>query len=300
MKKLNLIWLVIILLACQDNSPLVLPPTATKIVVNALLVANQTPKIYVGKTWTITDITPAKTYYDNARVELWEDEKLAGILVFKNGYYFFPNFILKPRKTYIIRVVVPDVGKVESKPVVIPPNLEIIKITLDPKVKWVDREIRVQIPVLVQLDIKNTANPGDYLVTSAIAIKGIEKIQLNSLTTENVEISSSSLDFSTNSCYALFPELSGFSAKRSIGYNTNCFSGPNKTIGLVVDKFGQADAVRIYTAIYSAEYLLYTKGARGIEGADNAFIETKPTYSNIVGGIGFVTAINQRDTTIRF
>jgi hypothetical protein len=144
-------------------------------------------------------------------------------------------------------------------------------------------------------------------------MKDNQKIEFNSLTTENGEISSSSLDFATSGCYALFPELSDIKGSLSMGYNSKCFSGNTKEVSLIIDKTGQiykyggmgsgrveANAMRVYLAIYSAEYLQYAKAAQGIEGADNAFIETKPTYSNIVGGIGFVTGISLRDTTLKF
>lgn len=299
--------LVFLLFSCTDNSVLNLPAPAVKIVVNSLLIANETPKVYVGKTWSVTEPTPVKTYYENARVEIWEDNTLSDILVFNNGFYILPNFVLKPQKSYVIRVEVPNIGKVESKPVIVPVDVDILKISLDPNIKWITRDVLIQKPLLIQLFIDNTTTMlQNYLVMSAVAVKDNNKLIFNTLTTENVEISSSSLSFSTNNCYALFPELSGFKDKRSIGYNMQCFLEQKKEIGLVIDRIGQlankrveADFVEVYFATYSAEYLQYAKAAEAIEGADNAFIETKPTYTNIVGGIGFVAAINQKKLIIK-
>lgn len=308
MKSHHHIWYILTLafFSCQDSNKLNLPAPLTKIVINGLLVANESPKVYVGKTWAVTDFTPAQTYYENAQVQLWENDILIGILTLKNGFYESAKVLIKPKKSYIIRVEVPNVGKAESKPVVIPPDIETMQIVLNPNIKWVTREILIRKPVLIQLFIKKPANSSDYLVTSALGFKDENKIIFSNLTTENVEISSSSLDFNGSNCYSLFPELSGIEYKRSIGYNIACFTGQTKEIGLVIDKIGQlginsveANFVRVYVAVYAAEYLQYAKAAQAIEGADNAFIETKPTYSNIIGGIGFVTAVNKKDTTLR-
>ncbi len=312
--RLILIILTSSFLSCQDNSTLTLPEPATKIVINALLVTNQSPKVYVGKTWAVTSPTPTQTYYDNARVSLWEDGKQMGVMVLRNGMFELPNFLLKAQKSYKIQVEVPSIGKAESQLVMMPPEVQILSAILDQNTNWVNREIYIQNPVRATIVIKNNFRAGDYLVTSAVGMKDNQKISFNSLTTENGEISSSSLDFATSGCYALFPELSAIKGSLSMGYNSKCFSGNTKEVSLIIDKTGQvynnsggtgssrveANAMRVYLAIYSAEYLQYAKAAKGIEGADNAFIETKPTYSNIVGGIGFVTAISLKDTTLKF
>jgi hypothetical protein len=311
--RLILIILTSSFLSCQDNSTLMLPEPATKIVINALLVTNQSPKVYVGKTWAVTSPTPIQTYYDNADVSLWEDGKRVGAMVLRNGMYELSGFLLKPQKSYKIQVEVPSVGKAESQLVMMPPDIQILTATLEQTINWVNREIYLQNPVRATVVIKNSFRTGDYLVTSAVGMKDNQKIEFNSLTTENGEISSSSLDFATSGCYALFPELSDIKGSLSMGYNSKCFSGNTKEVSLIIDKTGQiykyggmgsgrveANAMRVYLAIYSAEYLQYAKAAQGIEGADNAFIETKPTYSNIVGGIGFVTGISLRDTTLKF
>jgi hypothetical protein len=311
--RLILIILTSSFLSCQDNSTLMLPEPATKIVINALLVTNQSPKVYVGKTWAVTSPTPIQTYYDNAQVSLWEDGKQMGSMMLRNGMYELSGFLLKPQKSYKIQVEVPSVGKAESQLVMMPPEVQILSAILDQNTNWVNREIYIQNPVRATVVVKNNFRTGDYLVTSAVGMKDNQKIYFNSLTTENGEISSSSLDFATSGCYALFPELSDIKGNLSMGYNSKCFSGNTKEVSLIIDKTGQiynnsgtsssrveANAMRVYLAIYSAEYLQYAKAAQGIEGADNAFIETKPTYSNIVGGIGFVTAISLKDTTFKF
>jgi len=297
------LFILVVFFSCQDNSILTLPTPATKIVVNSLLMAHQSPKVYVGKTWAVTAPTPKTTYYDNAKVTLWENELLIGTLGFKNGFYELPSFVLKPQQSYQVRVEVPDVGKAESPWLMVPADINIQSITLDPTVKWITRDIPIQKPILAHIVIKNKFINDDYLVTSALTMKGNKKIEFHSQTVENGEISASSLTFNSNSCYALFPELSGIAYKRSIGYNSNCFSGEFKNIDLILDKMDynsseEATAIKIYVAVYSAEYLQYAKAAKAIEAANYAFIETKPTYSNIKGGIGFVTAINQKDTTI--
>ncbi|MEZ4902455.1 MAG: DUF4249 family protein [Spirosomataceae bacterium] len=307
MKNYRYSWCILLLLAvaCRDNSKLNLPPNSNKIVLNSLLIAHKSPEVYVGKTWNITDFTPSKTYYEDAKVELWENDILLGALTLEDSLYKLKSVKLTPLKSYIIRVNVPNAGQVESKPVVVPPDIELIQITLDPNIKWITREILIQEPILVEMNVKNFPYSSNYLVSSAHIVKNGETIIFNTITTENVEISASNLDFSSNNCYALFPELSGMKGKRSIGYNMQCFLENTKKIGLVVDKVGQlgsnrikGDFIKVSLAIYSSEYLQFAKAAQIIEGADNAFIETKPTYSNIIGGIGFVTAINQKDTTL--
>lgn len=296
----------VLLCACQNQSLFVFPTPSIKIVLNSTLIANQPPLVYIGKTWAITEDKPANTFYDNALVELWEDGNKIGRLIFKNGIYELPNYVLKPNKTYIIEAEVPNVGSVQSIPTKIPPDLNIDEFTTNFKFQWTNREIAVNQPALIQFLIYDNAPKGNYYVTSGIAFSKGRKLEFAPIATENLEVSSSNLDFGSNKCYAFFPELSGIQGKRSIGYNNQCFISSKKEIGLVVDQSGRfgninvhADEIKIYIAIYSDEYLEFSKAAQAIEGADNAFIETKPTYSNVKGGIGFVTAINRYEKTIR-
>ncbi|RDB06939.1 DUF4249 family protein [Runella aurantiaca] len=292
--------------ACQNRSLFVLPLPSVKIVLNSTLIANQFPSVYVGKTWAVTDQKPDKTFYDNALVTLWEDGDRVGTLMLKNGMYELPSYILKPEKTYVIEAEVPNIGKALSAPTTIPPDIILDKPITNFRFQWTKREITLNQPALIQLLIHNNAPKNSYYVTSGVAFSKGKKITFAPIATENIEISSSNLDFGSNKCYAFFPELSGIQGKRSIGYNSQCFTSSEKEIGLVVDQAGRiettnafADEIRVYVAVYSAEYLAFSKAAQAIEGADNAFIETKPTYSNVKGGIGFVTAINSIEKSIK-
>ena len=316
MKILNYLYLLglfLILNACQGDKQLFLGNNTHLVVLNSLLVAHETPLVYVGKTWSVTDSKPSKTYYENAIVELWENQNLIGVLSFNQtlGQYEFPNYTIQPNKVYTLKAFVEGHEKVESKPIRIPADVQVKSIST----RFLSSNEPINInrtfrqPISIKATLENNTNSGDYMVLDA------ESLLINSTDTlygsaaYPTEIDpNNTLGFEKNPCYAEAPTLlPPFSSRYALAYNTQCLGASSKEIELVADgytlfydknvknsSFNNANAIRVLSAIYLPDYILFRRADRVVEGSDNAFVPTQPTYSNVKGGIGIVTAINRK------
>ena len=90
-KTISIVSLIIITLltqSCSYDDTFNLEIKENKLVLNAVLVANEIPTIYVGKVFNPTGNVPDSNYIADAEVKLFENNSSVGSLIFqKNGVY---------------------------------------------------------------------------------------------------------------------------------------------------------------------------------------------------------------------
>ena len=133
-----------------------------KIILQARLIARQSPRIYVSKLWGATDEFPKETFLRNADVELFEGNRSVGKLFLKDSLYVNPNYIIKANTSYAIMVSVQGLPKVESEPVLIPADVEIINATYEKKSSVIDTRSYFRVPCLVNISFKKDEKIAGY------------------------------------------------------------------------------------------------------------------------------------------
>ena len=298
-----------------------LPFSGPKIVLNAHLMAHKTPRIFVGKAWSINENFPHQSHYDDANVELWEGQTQVGTLRFTGQFYELPNYKILPRKTYRITVQIPGIGKAESRPVVVPPDPEVNDFEIMPLTEIVrKKEYVIERPLAISFTLINNAlNRDDYFVVDIFGTSRRENdklVQGDALVLHDE--TSYLVPLSEKACYDNFTlnaEASGYQGKKidsvnhlptvlSIGYKNSCFVENRKRIKMYVSKdiypdeypplspTIEAKKLNILVANYPAEYLKWFSSTRLPRENDRFPADAQPTYTNIIGGIGFVYATN--------
>lgn len=280
------------------------------IVLNARLVARQSPNVYVGKIWGATAVSPKPTYYSNAEVELFEEGKSVGKLFLKDTMYVNPNYVIKPNVRYNIRASVINIGNVESERVLIPADGQILNISYDTKTT-IQSIYSIEKPCLVTGSFKKEINIAGY----GINILGYNK-EGQQLTCYN-----DNLDFGRFGVLVKPPcsfpiELPDVDLAGNIGlfkygrkaYISKCLEGAEKNFTILTDLYGRgfANAVRgtpyplnsdinkliVCVTSLSDEVVEYGRTIKVIEGFEASLSEPYPTYSNVRGGLGIVMGYN--------
>jgi hypothetical protein len=281
------------------------------IVLNARLVARQTPRVYVGKIWGATAQFPVETFYRNADVELFADEKSVGKLFLKDTLYINPNYTIKSSVKYSIKVTVPNIGFVESEPVLIPPDGLLISATYDTKITVESTGNTVRNPCLVTAVFKKLSDVAAYSVDligyndEGQLICGYNNLEIGGRT-----IVKSPCFFETETPYIdLLGNIGSFKFGKQ-AFVSKCIDTPEKEVKLMADlnSYGftvpSLDPIKrfeipnpinkiiVSVVTISKEELELAKSIQLVEGFTSALSEPYPTYSNIKGGLGIVTGYN--------
>ncbi|GAB3170080.1 DUF4249 domain-containing protein [Telluribacter humicola] len=277
-----------------------------ELIINGVLVAGESPRISVGKTWPATGQIPEKPYVEDAQVELLEGGQPVGMLTYlSNGTYGLSSYKIEAGKTYTVRVQ--GLGmQAQSRPVRVPLPFPLQHSYMDYQAKVTSLNDWAK-PHLLRVGIKDYQEPGNYY---GVAVTPFIKGELKFTNVSNIEVSNSGLNNREDDCFTRAGFWNGeFIAIPNSGitstmilYNDACFAKQEKEFGIVIETlvaYGAEDLVnntidelRLQMAVLSPEYVAYAKTQYKPEGPDNAFIEPKRTYTNIEGGHGVVAAMN--------
>jgi hypothetical protein len=304
------IWTLLLILgqvlAGCNPGELELPLLAPQIVINANLKAHEPPVVYVGRTWRPNEPRPASTYYAGARVELWEGQSRIGAMRLTGEEYTLPEYLLIPEKEYIVKVWVEGVGYAESKPTGIPPD----PVASDFEIRLLTDPIRkgstvVERPAELSFSLmSNSLLPDSYFVVN---VRGVAFTPENEDTQGSVWLIhdevSEDISLSDKECYDNFYRFGTL----AIGYKSSCFPEKEKRIKLYADRWVQlrdknnrietrsAIKLQLFITNHPAEYIRWQKSSRIPRENDVYPFDAQPTYSNIIGGTGFVYATNTRN-----
>ncbi len=267
------------------------------IVLNANLVARQSPKIYVGKIWGATVPRPSETFYRNANVELFENGKSVGKLFLKDTLYQNTDYIIKPNTEYVIKASVQEIKPVESEPVLIPVDGIITDVTYLEKSPINSTNNTIRNPSLITLTFKKDDSVAGYSVQLLNYDKNSKRyFSLG----ENIDLGT--LTFVKSPC--LFSSFSAnvdvdgnvggdFIYRGRTAYLRKCIDTENKQVRFITGSGFQQNArvIAILTAT-SQEGVELSRTTRIVEGFQAALTEPYPTYSNVKGGIGIVIGYN--------
>ncbi len=305
MKRSTWILLLILGQALAGCNPgeLELPLSAPQIVLNAHLKAHESPVVYVGRTWRPDEPRPAITYYEEARVELWDGQAKIGTMRFTGEVYVLSEYVLIPEKQYTIRVWVDGVGYAESKPTGIPSD----PVASDFEIRLLTDPIRkgiytVERPAELSFSLLNNSLLSDsYFVVN---VRGVTSTPEKGDTQGSVWLIhdevSEDLSLSDKECYENFYHFGTL----ALGYKSSCFPEKKKRIKLYADRWVQimdqndrlekqsAIKLQLFITNHPAEYIRWQKSLRIPRENDVYPFDAQPTYSNIIGGTGFVYATN--------
>lgn len=305
--KLFLIWVMLLcsFFGCNNsyNTFDILLVKEPLIVLNARLVARQSPSVYVGKIWGATAVIPKPTYYNNADVELFEEGKSVGKLLLKDTMYVNSSYVIKSNVRYTIKVNVLNIGNVESEPVLIPSDGQIINISYDTKTT-VQSIYSVSKPCLVTGSFKKEDNIAGY----GINIMGYNQNE------QQLTSYLDNLDFGTFGVLVKPPcsfpiELPDVDLLGNIGlfkygqkaYISKCLEGSEKNFRILADlrgysrsesKSSNSNRLIVCVTALSDEVVEYGRTIKIIEGFEASLSEPYPTYSNVKGGLGIVMGYN--------
>ena len=266
------------------------------IVLNANLIARQSPKIYVGKIWGATVPRPSETFYRNADVELFENGKSVGKLILKDTLYQNTNYVIKPDTKYVIKASVQGVKAVESEPVLIPVDgliTDIIFLKNSP-VNSTNNTIRN--PALISVTFKKDDSVAGY----SIQLLNYDKNSKRYFSLgENIDLGT--LTFVKSPClfdsYCANVDIDGnigdFVYRGRTAYLRKCIDTENKQVRFVTGSSFQENArVIVIVTATSQEGVELSRTTKIVEGFQAALTEPYPTYSNIKGGLGIVIGYN--------
>lgn len=303
--------LVFGLFGCKDT-PYEIAFDQPELIINGVLTAGEVPRIFVGRTWSPTGKIPDQPYVENADVELLMEGSFIGKFRYEgNGMYYLPTYTINSGKSYVVKVAGMGI-KAESRPVKVPMAFPLQKTYLDLQTEVASLNSWAM-PRLLNITIKDYTEPGNFY---GLSVTPYAKGYRHSGNVSNVEISNSSLDYREDDCFRRAPFWTA--AYRAPGtppqagdmiiYNDLCFASLDKTFGIVIELYGtarapvlfndRADELRVQMAVLSNEYFEFSKTVTKVEGIENAFVEAKRNYTNIVGGHGVVAAMNVTRLTI--
>lgn len=282
-----------------------------KIILQARLIARQSPRIYVSKLWGATDEFPKETFLRNADVELFEGNRSVGKLFLKDSLYVNPNYIIKANTSYAIMVSVQGLPKVESEPVLIPADVEIINATYEKKSSVIDTRSYFRVPCLVNISFKKDEKIAGY----GINVLGYNKEGENLVCrNENLELGrqqvliKSPCIFETYNVDVDLDGNIGFFTYSYNSYLSRCIDSPIKNVPVMVELEGgilansnrfnstpkseQSNRLIICITAVSDEVIELSKTTKIVEGVTASLSEPYPTYSNVKGGLGIVTGHN--------
>lgn len=303
--------LVFGLFGCKDT-PYEIDFDQPELIINGVLTAGEVPRIFVGRTWSPTGKIPDKPYVENADVELLMEGSNIGKLRYEgNGMYSMPTYTIVSGKSYVVKVA--GMGSTaKSRPVKVPQAIRLQKTYLDMETVVASLNSWAM-PRLLSITIRDYLETGNFY---GVSVTPYARGYRHFGNVSNVEISNSSLDYREDDCFRRAPFWTG--AYRAPGtppqagdmiiYNDLCFASLDKTFGIVIELNGVAgaqlldsdrvDELRVQMAVLTTEYFEFSKTVTKIEGIENAFVEAKRNYTNIVGGHGVVAAMNVTRLTI--
>jgi Domain of unknown function (DUF4249) len=318
-KTISIISSMIIILltqSCSYDDTLSLEIKENKLVLNAVLVANENPVVYVGKIFSPTDNVPNNHYVMDAEVLLFENNNLVGSLKYQqSGVYTLPNVKLKVGNSYFFKVKSQGYSDTYNRPVLIPKNVESNSVTFDNETAYPSPDAGFNSNSndykyrLLSIKLSDNINEKYY----GVGMKGTKGGNNVSGGTYPVEVDRSNFYKLNTDCYKSISLIEDFSYDLTqkpyiplILYSASCF-GKEKTMGVVISTYGTVqtpnlndvynstiDRLEATIVTLSEEYFNYAKNVKVIEGIDNAFFEPKPVYTNIVNGYGVVVAINKK------
>jgi Domain of unknown function (DUF4249) len=266
------------------------------IVINARLVARQSPKIYVGKIWGSTAKFPNETFYRNADVELFENGKSLGKLFLKDTLYQNPNFIIKSNTEYIIKASVQNMKPVESEPVLIPADGIITTATFLPNSSINSTINTLSNPALTTVTFKKNENVAGYGV-QLIAYDKNNKQYFN--LGENIDVGRETLIKSPCLFWSFCADvdidgnIGKIVYRGRTAYLSKCIDTNEKQVRFVTgSNFAENTSLIITLTATSQEGVELSRTSKIMEGFEAALSEPYPTYSNIKGGLGIVIGYN--------
>jgi Domain of unknown function (DUF4249) len=297
MAKTSISLLFILFLSCQnlDNFD-VNTVKEPLIVVQANLIARQSPSIYVSKLWGATAPRPRETFYRDADVELFENGKSVGKLFLKDTLYQNPNYIIKPNTKYVIKASVQGIKSIESEPVLIPADGVISGLTYLEKSPVNSAINQYQNPSLVSVMFKKDDRISGYGVQLLLYDKDDKKYEKYD---ENIDLGTETKVKSPClfGSYCADVDVNG-NIKRIFyngrtAYLSKCIDTEEKQVRFI---FGSRipvgiNVVAVITAA-SQEGVEQSRTSRVIEGFTGSLSEPYPAYSNIKGGLGIVIGYN--------
>jgi hypothetical protein len=309
--KITFLLVFVILNSCQnlDNFEINIVKEPL-IVMQANLVARQSPKIYVGKLWGATAQRPKETFYRDADVELFENGKSVGKLLLKDTLYQNSNYVIKPNTNYVIKASVQGVKPVESEPVLIPADGVITDIVYLEKSPFNSTNNTIGNPSLVTVTFEKDIKTAAYGIQLLRFGKEEEKLVSRA---ENIDLGTQTFVKSPCLVESFCPDIdlegniSPFTYRGRTAYLTKCIDIPTKTLRFVTTPRStplyptknnpNRDVVDIskYMVTLTAtsqEGVELSRTTRIIEGFQAALTEPYPTYSNIKGGLGIVIGYN--------
>jgi hypothetical protein len=313
-KNILIIYCFLLLQSCNEDE-IFIEDNNPKLILNAVLSANEVPSLYVGKTFSPTGKTPNDHFISNAEILLYENSTLIGSLVYQqNGIYKLPDYKLKEGKSYQFKVKVNGYSDASNNPVLIPKNVESNSATFDrntiyPTKSFSSGSNDSRKGRLLSVELPNTINEKYYGLS-------VNKTKIGSNVSGNIypiEVGTTSLSNLNTDCYKYLALITNFNfdlvqqpQEAMILYNASCF-GTEKKMGIVIETYGTVqtpnradiynstiDRLEATIVTLSEEYFNYAKNVKVIEGLDNAFFEPKPVYTNVVNGYGVVVAINKK------
>ena len=319
-KTISIISFIIITLLiqnCSYDDTLSLEIKEKKLILNAVLVANEIPVVYVGKIFSPTDNVPDNHYVMDAAVTLFENNKLVDSLIYQqNGVYTLPNLKLKVGNSYFFKVKAKGYPDTYNTPVLIPKNVETNSATFDNETAYPSPDAGFNSNSndykyrLFSVKLSDDINEKYY----GIGLKGTKGGNPITYGIYPIEVGTRNFYKLNTDCYKYISLIEDFSYdltqkpyNPSILYSASCF-GKEKSMGLVTSTYGTVqrpekdgggynstiDRLEATIVTLSEEYFNYAKNVKVIEGIDNAFFEPKPVYTNVVNGYGVVVAINKK------
>lgn len=300
-----------LLFSCQDSDYFEINTIKEPlIVINARLIARQSPKIYVGKIWGSTSKFPNETFYRDADVELFENGKSLGKLFLKDTLYQNPNYIIKANTEYKIKASVQGIKSVESESVLIPTDTFISNISYLEKSPFNSTNTTIGNPSLVTVTFRKDIQTAIYGVQLLAFNKEGERLFLFY---ENIDLGTQT--FMKSPClsdsYCPDVDLRGslglFIYRGRTAYLTKCIDSPEKSLRFVTTSKStplsptisnpqsdveDVDKFLVTLTATSQEGLELSRTSKIMEGFEAALSEPYPTYSNIKGGLGIVIGYN--------
>jgi hypothetical protein len=305
--------IVIFLLGCNTSSDYydLSSVKNPQIILQARLIARQFPRVYVSKLWGATEVFPKETFLRNADVELFEDNQPVGKLFLKDSLYINPNYIIKANTHYTIKVNVEGLPKVESEPVLIPADVEIISATYDTKPTFKGTSNYFTIPCLVNVTFKKNEKIAGYGINVSGYNKEGEHLKCYN---ENLELGRQQVLIKSPCIFQTYNadiDLDGNVSSFTYSYNSylsRCLDVTEKTVPIMVELRGgilanaprfnstpkseQSNRLVVCINSVSDEVIELSKTIQLVEGVSAALSEPYPTYSNVKGGLGIVTGYN--------
>ncbi|MFN4145179.1 MAG: DUF4249 domain-containing protein [Runella sp.] len=298
--------------ACIPTKTYEIPFGESKLVLNAVLKANETPEIYVGKTWPATGAIPEATFMTDATATLWENDQQVGSFVHqKQGIYRIANYKIKPGQKYVIKVSKTGFQPAESAPVHIPNSFPLRSLSIDSNTNVSSSNSQWADPILLNVMLHDSPLSDVFLGVLAQTYTGgfLNATQISPIES-NTNLTNASDCLLRSALFGEF-ELKPLIFKSQLFlYNPICIGTTNRRLGIILETKGyvqrpndfslqKADEIRVQLLVCSPEYAEFTKRNKILEGLDFAFNEPQPTYTNVKGGYGVVVAFNRMNRTLR-